>query len=130
MVGAPNEWTRLNKFEAALDPFLFVFLELLWGDEGANRKLPLARAEVLTDRHHVDIDSSKIVHDSKNFILSFTKPNHDTGLGYDGWIDLLRPAVNRHGSDVASAGTNLLVQARNRLDVVVEDVDLSAQDSF
>ena len=100
--------------------------ELLWGPPSGDRQMLGRRTQVLADRDDVGPDGAEVGQRRDHLVLTFTQPQDETGLRSA--TRRLGPGQDREAPRVRRVGTHGPLQARDRLDVVVEHVGGGVED--
>ena len=83
------------------------------------------RLQVLADRDDLDVRFVEPLQHVDDFVAPLAEAEHEAGLGRDRRVDPFRFAQDRQRALETRAGTDEVVEPRNRLDVVIEVVGLA-----
>jgi len=90
----------------------------------------LRGAQVLAEREDLDMVGAKVAHHLFHFVQVFAEAEHQAGLGGDEGARAMREGQHVERTLVARAEPDLAIEARDGLDVVVEDVGVRVHDNF
>jgi hypothetical protein len=122
MVRRAGERARRNHQEALGIGHRLQPLELLRRHEAVDRGMFAGRLQILADGDEIHVGRAHVVHHLGDLVARLAQPHHDPGLGEDRRIELLGPLQQAQRMEIARAGTDLEIEPRHGLEVVVEDI--------
>src|SRR3989449_3703802 len=128
-VGRPHERSRRDVGESHRFAGYAQFLEHFRWNVLLDGKVPTARAKVLAHGHDVHLVRAEVPHRREDFLSRLAESEHDRGLREQIGPHLLRGSEDFQTLRVVRATIpDRSLQALDRLDVVVEDIDAGIDD--
>jgi hypothetical protein len=130
VVGAADQRAALDVLEAEREAEFAEASELLGLVVAAHREVVLGGPEVLADGKYVHVVIAQVAHRLVYFLFHFAEADHKTALGQTLGVELLGVAEYLQGALVLGLRADRVVEAGDRLDVVVEGVGAGVYDGL
>src|SRR6266851_8585114 len=146
MVGTADKGARFDVPKAHRHRCALKLGELGWGHIALDRQMVARGAQVLTQRQDIASHRAQVAQDAFDLRLFFAQAEHHSGLGQERAAASLAESlveslvesvaetfgVSQHVKRalIISAGPGLTIEARDGLDIVIEDCDRRSNHGF
>ncbi len=125
MVGGADERSGFDNAETDREAEFFPFAEFFRRDPAVDGEVLRSRLEVLAESEDVDVVFAEFEEGFAEFFLGFADAEHEAGFGDE--AAAFRVAEDGDGAIPAGLDADLLLEASNGFDIVIQDVGFGVE---